>query len=137
MSRKPFTPEEIEILRTNPYTEHVNQTMIRFTADFKQTFWILRQQNKSIAEIFIELGYDPKIFGEIRMRHTANRIRKEALSERGIHSSFGPRENREDIENMTNLSNGKKVEVLEGEVRYLRQQISFIKKILEAERRRK
>ena len=41
-SKKLFTPAEVEILSSNPYTLSVTSKTIRFTLAFKQAFWTKR-----------------------------------------------------------------------------------------------
>ena len=40
-AKKKFTPEEVEVLRANPYTEKVSEEQISFTLAFKEAFWHL------------------------------------------------------------------------------------------------
>ena len=46
-SKKLFTPAEVEILSSNPYTLSVTSKTIRFTLAFKQAFWTKRLDMKS------------------------------------------------------------------------------------------
>ena len=39
MSNKTFTQREIEVLRTSPYVQNVSQSMVFFSASFKEQFW--------------------------------------------------------------------------------------------------
>ena len=39
MSNKTFTQKEIEVLRTSPYVQNVSQSMVFFSASFKEQFW--------------------------------------------------------------------------------------------------
>ena len=36
---KTFTPEELKLIRENPYVKSATSKMIRFTAEFKEEFW--------------------------------------------------------------------------------------------------
>ena len=38
-TKKKFTPEEVEALRENPYTERVSESQFSFTLAFKEAFW--------------------------------------------------------------------------------------------------
>ena len=39
MSKKVFTNEEMEMLRSNPYTYAVTPHILSFTKEFKELFW--------------------------------------------------------------------------------------------------
>lgn len=45
MARESFTPEELEILRANPYTLKEEPGTIKFTYAFKVAFWEKYQAN--------------------------------------------------------------------------------------------
>lgn len=76
-----FTPEEITQLEGNIYTYSVNESMIKFTDDFRDDFWRLYLTDMSINEIFRTLGYDPDILGTKRTDGFVYNLRKERLTE--------------------------------------------------------
>ena len=85
MKWKGFTPEEIVLLRNNPYTLKVTERTIRFTLPFKQYMLEGLQHGKSPATIVQELGYDPTIFGQSRLSGIAYHIIEDANSPIGLH----------------------------------------------------
>jgi hypothetical protein len=59
MANKKFTPDEMEQLRSNPYTYKVSSCQIFFTAEFKEKFYQLRQEGFTLKEdAFDELFLD-------------------------------------------------------------------------------
>ena len=64
---KPFTLEQIEQLRSNPYTYKVTNSKIFFTAEFKKAFYQKRQAGLTLKETILALGYDPEVLGEKRI----------------------------------------------------------------------
>lgn len=71
MNRNRFSEEQMTALAANPYTKAVFPTTIKFTDEFKAEFLRLYNQGCFPREIFVKLGYDPKIIGESRMSNTA------------------------------------------------------------------
>ena len=58
--RIPFTPNQIEELKSNPFTLSVNELQIRFTVEFKKFLLAEREKNGTPwKEIFRKAGYDP------------------------------------------------------------------------------
>lgn len=74
MQRKSFTPEQIEQMKSNPHTEYVSVSSIRFTPEFKKTFWKDYQGGKTPREIFTRYGYDPAVLGDSRMSNFAHKL---------------------------------------------------------------
>lgn len=75
-TKKLFTPEEVEILKENPYTWKVSLDRITYTQEFQRAFWELSLQGLSGTDAFRKLGYDPRILGKERVHNTTKRIRK-------------------------------------------------------------
>ena len=67
MANKKFTPEEIAILKANPYVMEVTEDIIHFSASFKSSFWDRLQNGMKAPDIFRELGIDPNILGPNRV----------------------------------------------------------------------
>lgn len=67
MSKKPFTAEEIIILRQNPFTYKVTNNTLSFTKEFKELF--ITEYNAGITprQILANHGYDPEILGDRRI----------------------------------------------------------------------
>ena len=76
---KPFTLEQIEQLRKNPYTYKVTDRKIFFTAEFKKAFYQKRQEGLTLKESFISLGYDPEVLGDKRIDGISQCVQADAL----------------------------------------------------------
>lgn len=119
MSKSCFTPEQLQLLRENPYTAYVSEKTIRFTPDFKNEFWDSYILGKCPKDIFRSLGYDPDVLGTGRISNFAHNLAKAKA------------------ENVK-LTPADKTERLERQVEALQYQVDVIKKCLErdAEMRR-
>ena len=58
MANKKFSPEEMAILKANPYVLEVTEDIIHFSASFKSSFWDRLQNGMKPPDIFRELGID-------------------------------------------------------------------------------
>lgn len=139
MKWKGFTPEEIVLLRNNPYTLKVTERTIRFTLPFKQYMLEGLQHGKSPATIVQELGYDPTIFGQSRLSGIAYHIIEDANSPIGLHEGRRtPRPVKAVTEGeLASIAPSYILRRLQAEVSYLRQEVEFLKKIVQAENGKK
>lgn len=79
MTRRRFTDEEIKLLESNPNTQFVSESMIRFTQEFKDERWHALQNGSSPKTFFKVKGYDLKLLGVVRIYNTADKVtRKKA-----------------------------------------------------------
>ncbi|MCD8206364.1 MAG: hypothetical protein LUD72_00345 [Bacteroidales bacterium] len=128
MSNKAFTDEEIESLRSNPYTYSVTERHISYTLEFKKLFWERHTKGVTTRQIFKDAGYDPEMLGKNRIEGFASTVNREHRE--GIESYEGVRPR-----GMRNPSADgedaclKELRDLRHEVEYLRQEIEFLKKI--------
>ncbi len=130
MAREPFTPEELEILRANPYTLKAEPGTIKFTYAFKVAFWEKYQANPHPAAILEELGYDPGMLGESRINGISQKIRNEARSKYGLQDT----ESNRTVDQLTPeeravLTPEQIMNRMQDEIRYMRQELEFLKKI--------
>lgn len=131
MSRKPFTDEQIQILRQNPYTYSVNRLRLSFTKEFKEIFYSEYQAGELPRQILADHGYDPEILGERRVWGIASHIREQYQKYGGFHEgSVKPgQEKAEPLSPNTPGSEKEELKQLRHEVDYLRQEVEFLKKI--------
>lgn len=131
MSKKYFNEDEIKILKANKYTYYVSTTQIRFTKEFKELFYEEFKAGKNPNDIVEKLGYDLKILGPRRPGSIAFHIREEYEK----HSSFhtGRLDSIKPVEDITDedISTSAKLFKLQAKVKYLEQQVEFLKKILQ------
>lgn len=130
MSEKFFTPEETEILSSNPFVKTATARMIKFTPEFKEKFLYEYENGKSPRQIISDCGIDPNILGESRIMGIRFHIKEQAKREIGFTDirEVTPRT----ISNNDELSTKQKMRKLEHELCYLKQELEFIKKIISA-----
>jgi transposase-like protein len=121
-----FTEDELRLLRDNPYVEKVSETTITYSMEFKERFALEYATGKLPSVILRECGFDHKMLGRERQRSLVKRIKKysqrpEGFSDKRKESSGRPR--------VKELSDSEKIQRLEHQVRYLKQENEFLKKI--------
>ena len=128
---KSFTPEEVEVLRKNPYTAYVDKKMIRFTVAFKVAFMELYRKGYPPRKILPELGYDLEMIGKARLNGISQQIRNQAESDIGFQQGRTRRRTLSETppDEVAALTDRQMIHRLEGEITYLRQELEFIKKI--------
>ncbi len=123
MAKKPFTDEEVRILLANPYTAKVTTTYISFTKEFKELFWKDYCSGLPAKTILHQYGYDPEIFGDIRIRGIVYNLAKKRLKDPA--NELKPRS----CVSVNPDDSAAAIKQLEHEVQYLRQEVEFLKKI--------
>lgn len=133
-TKKKFTPEEVELLRGNPYTEKVTGEQISFTLAFKEAFWRLSVEGCTGNMAFRRLGYDPDILGFERVHNITKRIRRAARTPEGLQSAKKSRMrlrkehfSQAELEKMSRRESERR---LQNEIVYLQQQMAFLKKLM-------
>ena len=132
---KTFTPEELKLIRENPYVKSATSKMIRFTAEFKEEFWRqYSEEHKSPQQIMKDLGFDVEVLGANRINGILIHIREQARSGEGcwdVRKVYS--------DNERPLPPSKAILKLQHELEYLKQEVEFIKKniLLDREAKRK
>lgn len=126
MSKRKFTPEQIEQLKANPYVKHVSDKGITYTEEFKEFFHLKYSDGTGPTEIFRQAGFDPKVLGRDRIDSFRDRIRKYAEREDGFKdrrkdSSGRPR--------TKDLTLEEQLERLQEQNRILKQENIFLKRV--------
>lgn len=127
MSKKVFTDQEVEMLRSNQYTYLVTSRKLLFTKEFKELFWSEYQAGAIPRKILEKYGYSAAILGENRIWAIAASIKKQNQSSEGLHEGSLPRN--PVTGGTASKSHDELLQQLQGEVLYLRQEIEFLKKI--------
>ncbi len=127
-----FSKSDVTILSKNPYTYSVSEKTIRYTLAFKEAFWEQYRAGKAPRNIFIELGYDPNIIGQKRIEGLTKTLKQyvshgEALRQGRQRSLYKPPKDT-DYAAMPPL---RAIASMQNELTYLRQEIEFLKKIIE------
>ena len=125
MSKKVFTPEEVEMLRGNKYTFAVTPHILSFTKEFKELFWEKYQDGAIPRQILKKYGYPADVLGKERIWESAHVIKKQYHSPEGLHEGALTKTGKSS--NTDSQTTEERVNKLQGEVEYLRQEIEFKK----------
>ena len=124
----------MKLLKANPYTFKVTKNKLYFTIEFKEAFWRAYQAGMAPRKIFEDLGYDLKIFGQKQIDSIVQSIKRQAQSETGFRQGENRTRRKKDE---LSIPEGTKLESQEtwisilNEVKYLRQEVDFLKKLSE------
>ena len=129
-NHRSFTEEERSELMKNPYTLTVTRDRIFYTETFKSVCWELLRSGRTPRRAFAELGYKPEILGSKRMERFAHRLRKA----HGITVSTSPVGRAADY---SKLPIDVAMASMEREIKYLRQENDFLKKLSAQEKETK
>lgn len=131
MSRKPFTNEQILMLRQNPYTYSVTQFQLNLTKEFKEIFYAQYQAGELPRKILEDHGFDPAVLGERRVWGISGHIRKQYKKYGCFHEgshTHGKRQSQEQPGDIP-VSEKEELKQLRHEIDYLKQEVEFLKKI--------
>ena len=128
MAKKPLNAEEIAELRDCPFVSSIVSGKICFTPEFKHMAYGQLIDGKSMREIFEENGIDPDILGSARIWAFAQRLRANADREEGFVDLRG-KNSRKPAAGTREQALSSRVEQLEHELAYTRQEVEFLKKI--------
>jgi len=126
MSKKVFTNEEVEMLRSNPYTYAVTPHILSFTKEFKELFWKEYQGGEIPRQILEKHGYPADALVQERILGIAHTIKGQYYSEEGLREGSLKRNPSAGTPCATTEET---VRQLQNEVQYLRQEMEFLKKI--------
>jgi len=131
MSKKthtnPLSKREVEQLRGNPYIASVTSNTVRFTEEFKKKAYDEKIKGVSIAETMRRCGIDPDILGVSRVEGFRYTLNKKAKQEAGFadqRCENSRRPAKADDENAE-----QRMQRLENELAYTRQEVEFLKKL--------
>jgi hypothetical protein len=125
MAKKKFTEEEMNNLKASHYVLDVSPSIVHFSVEFKEKFWVFIQIGKTPREAVIELGVDPNILGENRLAGLKILIGKEYRSGKGFRDITTTESFYSDYMNPET-----RVRHLEQQLAYKNQEIEFLKKIV-------
>lgn len=131
-----YTAKEMKLLKANPYTFKVTKNKLYFTVEFKEAFWTVYQAGMAPRKILEDLGYDLEMFGQKQIDSMVQSIKRQAQSGSGFRQGENRvRRKKEEL----SIPEGTPIESKEAltrilnEVKYLRQEVEFLKKIVKAE----
>ena len=129
---KKYTQKQIKELKANPYTLQVDDKRIFFTIEFKKIFWTKYQAGMSPRAILKELNYNLDYFGQKQIDSIVQRVKKEALA--GEFTEGYQRSKRIKIKEPELLNPEQRLQQMQHEMLYLRQEVEFLKKVLKKDK---
>ena len=133
---KEYTAREIKLLKANPYTFKVTKNKLYFTIEFKETFWTAYQAGMAPRKILEDLGYDLGMFGQKQIDSMVQSMKRQAESRNGFRQGENRTRRKKDELSIQEGAVAQPKETLENilnEVKYLRQEVEFLKKIVRTE----
>lgn len=130
---KEYTAKEMKLLKANPYTFKVTKNKLYFTAEFKEAFWTAYQAGMAPRKILEDLGYELEIFGQKQIDSIVQSTKRQTQSGSGFRQGENRTRRRKDDLSMkegTSIESKEAMTVIMNEVKYLRQEVEFIKKIV-------
>ena len=131
-----YTAKEMKLLKANPYTFKVTKNKLYFTIEFKETFWTAYEAGMAPRKILEDLGYDLEMFGQKQIDSIVQRIKRQAQSGNGFRQGENRTRRKKDelsIPEGTSIESKDTLTSILNEVKYLRQEVDFLKKIVKAE----
>lgn len=133
---KEYTAKEMKQLKANPYTFKVTKNKLYFTIEFKEKFWTGYQAGLAPRKLLSDMGYDLELFGQKQIDSIVQRIKKQAQSGYGFMEGEN-RIRRTKADKISLEECGEKsqetVEHIWNELKYLRQEVEFLKKIVKTQ----
>ena len=133
---KEYTAKEMKLLKANPYTFRVTKNKLYFTVEFKEAFWTAYQAGMAPRKIMEDLGYDLEMFGQKQIDSIVQRIKYQAESGKGFRQGENHDRRKKDGLSIPEAASAESKEALAdilNEVKYLRQEVDFLKKIIRTE----
>ena len=128
MTRKELNTEELAELRASPYVASIISGRINFTPEFKREAYRQLMDGKPMRTIFEEHGIAPEILGDKRIWGFAHKLRTNADREEGF-ADLRRNNSRKPAKETWEQTLAERVEQLEHELAYTRQEVEFLKKI--------
>lgn len=129
---KEYKAKEMKLLEANPYTYKVTKNKLYFTIEFKEAFWTAYQAGMAPRKILEDLGYDLGMFGQKQIDSMVQSIRRQAQGGSGFRQGENRTRRRKDglsIPEGTAMESKEALAGILNEVKYLRQEVEFLKKL--------
>lgn len=120
-----FTQEQITKLRENLYVKNVSEKAITYTDEFKQLFYSEYKNGKPPSIILREMGFDPHVLGRRRINNFVRSVKKYEIRQEDFKDLRKGNSGRP----QTDLTPEERIVRLEHQIKYLKQENEFLKKI--------
>ena len=133
---KEYTAKEMKLLKANPYTFKVTKSKLYFTIEFKEAFWTAYQAGMAPRKILEDLGYNLEMFGQKQIDSIVQSVKRQAQSGDGFRQGENRTRRKKDelsIPEGTSVESQEALTNILNEVKYLRQEVDFLKKIVKTE----
>ena len=133
---KEYTAKEMKLLKANPYTFKVTKNKLYLTVEFKEAFWTAYQAGMAPRKIMEDLGYDLEMFSQKQIDSMVQSIKRQAQGGNGFRQGENRTRRKKDEVLIPEGTAGESEETLSrilNEVKYLRQEVDFLKKIVKTE----
>ena len=130
MSRVPFTEEQMQLLRDNPYTYYVTPSKLFLSIAFKEQFYRRYLNGEIPRKIFEDCGYPVDVLGSDRIWGITGAIKREYAKYGSFQEgpSTTPR-TPPSPEEQAERSQEEQIRQLQHQVEYLTQEMEFLKKL--------
>jgi len=111
----------------------VTKNKLYFTIEFKEAFWTAYQAGIAPRKILGDLGYDLEMSGQKQIDSLVQRIKQQAHSGNGFRQGENRIRRKRDglsIPEGVSIESKKALADIVNEVKYLRQEVEFLKKIV-------
>lgn len=121
-----FTEEQQENLRKNPYIKKVSQRAITYTVEFRELFAREYRNGKLPSQILSECRIDHQLLGRRRKDALVSMVKKCETRLDGFADTRTQKSGRSITKNLTDT---ERIQRLQHEINYLKQENTFLKKI--------
>jgi len=126
IGKKYFTDEQLEALLKNPYIKSASSKAITYTEEFRAYFVSEYEAGKIPSEILRNSGFDISALGRERIDNISRRFRKMSKREQGFSDTRKGASGRPLTKDLTA---DEQIARLQHQVKYLKQENEFLKKI--------
>lgn len=126
MGKNYFTDEQLESLLKNPYVKAASAKAITYTEEFKEHFVAEYEAGKTPSEILRNSGFDVNTLGQDRIDNISRRFRNMSKREEGFSDM---RKDASGRPLTRTLTSDEQIVRLQHQVKYLKQENEFLKKI--------
>lgn len=122
-----YTAKEMKLLQANPYTFKITKHKLYFTTKFKEDFWSSYEAGNAPRKILKDFGYDLALFHQKQIDNIVQRLKRDVAAGRGFREGEC-----HDIRPQSVQAESSSIppERMWAELKYLRQEVEFLKKIV-------